>query len=219
MPAEPREPVVPAAADVDDPLHRVAERLGRDDVARLPSLAPRLEQARVRERRELLRDRLPRHAPPDRELGRRRAPALGHRLDQVAAAGIAERVEDGPYAAAHSNAKARSSSAVLNSGEVSRTWRRVPSGTGSRSNSTAPSSSQSSTSFSPGTASRTVARRSSPFSQRKIPSPPSCGSSSTSLANHSSSRSGSVRASQSSSGSTGKTISRSTCTAGLLSTR
>src|SRR6266480_3876566 len=108
---------------------------------------------------------------------------------------------------------ARRASAVENSGVDSRTSRRVPSSTSWSVSSTVPSSSQSSTSRSLGVASTTVACRSSPLSQRKTPSPPSVASSSTSFANHSSSCSGSVSASQTSSGGTGNTISRVTCTA------
>src|SRR5439155_3981190 len=91
---------------------------------------------------------------------------------------------------------------------------RVPASTSSSVNSTSPSpsSSQSRTSRSFGSATSTLARRSAPSPQRKTPSPPSRGSSSTSLANHSSSCSGSVKASQTSSGPTGKTISRVTST-------
>ena len=77
-----------------------------------------MQQARVGERGELLRDRLPRDRQLGRELGRGRRAARRDRLDERAAPGVAERGEDAVYAAASAvHAKARSSNAGANCGE------------------------------------------------------------------------------------------------------
>src|SRR5438876_10067247 len=55
------QPPLPLRADPLDPVERLAHRLGRQPVARLPPEPLPLDEARVAERGEMLRDRLPRH--------------------------------------------------------------------------------------------------------------------------------------------------------------
>src|SRR5205823_449894 len=104
-PAQLREALVPARTHVDHPGDSVAERLWGQLVARLAAGPRRAQQSGVRKRGELLRDCLPRHRQAGGELRRRRAAARCDRLDERAARGIAERVEDEVYAtAAHASA-------------------------------------------------------------------------------------------------------------------
>src|SRR5207248_5944197 len=124
---------------VDHPGDCVGERLGREGIPGLAACARRREQPGVRERGELLRDRLPRHRETRGELRCRRVAALRNRRDEGSSCGIPERVEDEIYATA-THAKACSSSAVLHSGEVSVTCSRVPPSTSSSSSTTSPSS-------------------------------------------------------------------------------
>src|SRR5439155_26450093 len=91
------EALVPACAHFGHPRHRLAERRRRQLVARLATLTRRGDETGLRERCELLRDRLPRHRQPGRELGRRGAPARRDLADEVPPARVAQRGEDAVY--------------------------------------------------------------------------------------------------------------------------
>src|SRR5207247_10577122 len=82
VPAERVEAVVPLLAD------------RRQPVARLAALALRFDEPRVRQRREVLRDGLPRHRQLTGELRRRRRAVLGEVADYVPARLVGERRED-----------------------------------------------------------------------------------------------------------------------------
>ena len=128
---EPAQPLVPQAADVGHPVQRVAQRLGREHVARLAPLAMALDEPGVAQRDEVLGDGLaghrqiagePRrgqrrlgaqraqHRPPGRvgERGEHRArPLLGHAGTSAAVAASA-RMELGPRFARRRRRGARS---------------------------------------------------------------------------------------------------------------
>src|SRR5262249_10297204 len=147
----------------DHPLDGLLERGRSHLVASLAPSARRAEQPGIRQRGELLRDRLPRDRQPGRELRCCRRAACCHRLDERTAAGVTERGEDAVYAPASAvHASACSSSAGAKSGDVSTTRTSVPASTVSSSIATLPPSSQSRTSRSASSSSRTTARRSSP---------------------------------------------------------
>jgi hypothetical protein len=99
--SESREARVPVGADARHPIHRDAERLGRQLVARLPALTAALDEAGFVEGCEMLGDGLPRNRELGRELRRRRGVARGERLQHVAPVRIRQRVEDAPGRVAH----------------------------------------------------------------------------------------------------------------------
>src|SRR5437763_10985984 len=127
---ERRQPLVPGGSNRDHPFDRVLERRRRHLVARLATGARRPQQARFRQRGELLRDGLAGDRELGRELRRGRRAARRHRLDERASARITQCGEDAVYAAASAvHAIARSSNAGANSGEDSTTRTSVPAST------------------------------------------------------------------------------------------
>src|SRR5581483_10928904 len=93
--AERPQPLVPLRADAVDPRGCVAERVGRQPVASVPARAGRLDEARLAERGEVLRDRLTRDGEARCELAEGRGLEAGERLDEVSAGRVGERGEDG----------------------------------------------------------------------------------------------------------------------------
>src|SRR5581483_6790265 len=132
------EALVPLSADLLHPVERVAERLRAEAVADLAAGSGRLDELCRAERAEVLRHRLPRDRQCGGQLGGRRRPAPGERLENEAPVRIGEGLEDRVYATAVHAARALISKAVDHSGDDSTTTSRVPSGTGSSVKTTSP---------------------------------------------------------------------------------
>ena len=129
------------------------------------------------ERREVLRDRLPRDRQLACQLGRRRRAALrtGSRARRRLGSASAPKTcpsGSGRHRLSEGECPACSSSAVDQAGDVSTTVSRVPSASSSSVNSTSPSSSHSKARRRSGSTSVTVAWRSSPFVRRNLAPPP-----------------------------------------------
>src|SRR5260221_5347167 len=177
--------IVPLAPYLVDPRDCVSQGRRRQGVAGLAAGAGHLDEPRVLEGGQVLRDRLAGHRQIARELGGRRAAARGEQFDDLAPPLVRERREDRVYA--RHGADALSAIAVLNSGLVSVTRRSVPSGTGSSSSTTTPPSSQVRARRRSSSTSSTTASRDSPLPQRNAARPPATSSSSASVENHSAS--------------------------------
>src|SRR5215217_2417092 len=88
-----REPLIPLGADVGHPRERIRHRLRRRAVEHLAARAPGRDEAGVRQRAEVLLDRLTRDGQLAGEIGGARLAALAEQREEPAPRAVAQRLE------------------------------------------------------------------------------------------------------------------------------